>query len=106
MKKTAIQEKRGRKKRVLVTSISDAVKGKALEISEELRKAGVETEFEVMGRKMSRALEDADKRKMDYAVIVGERELKEGKVVVRNLTKREQAAVPLEELTRKIKGKS
>jgi histidyl-tRNA synthetase len=106
MKKTAIQEKRRRKKRVLVTSISDAVKGKAIEISEELRKAGVETEFEVMGRKMSRALEDADKRKMDYAVIVGDRELKEGKVAVRNLTKREQAAVPLEELTRKIKGKS
>jgi len=106
MKKTAIKEKRGRKKRVLVTSISDAVKGKAIEISEELRKAGVKTEFEVMGRKMSRALEDADKRKMDYAVIVGDRELKEGKVAVRNLTKREQAAVPLEELTRKIKGKS
>jgi histidyl-tRNA synthetase len=45
-------------------------------------------EFEVMGRKMVKALEDADKRKVDYAVIVGERELKEGKVVVKDLANR------------------
>jgi histidyl-tRNA synthetase len=96
--------KRRRKKRVLVIPISEPVKGKAVQISEELRKAGIETEFEVMGRKMARALEDADKRKIDYAVLVGERELKEGKVVVRDLAEREQTAVHLEELTKKIRG--
>ncbi len=42
----------------------------------------------MMGRKMVKALEDADKRKVDYAVIVGERELKEGKVVVKDLANR------------------
>ena len=38
------------------------------------------------GRKMAKALEDADKRKVDYAVIVGERELKEGAVMLKDLT--------------------
>jgi histidyl-tRNA synthetase len=103
--KKTTQKRRGRrKKRVLVIPISEPLKGKALQISEELRKAGIETEFEVMGRKMARALEDADKRKIDYAVLVGERELKEGKVVVRDLAEREQTAVHLEELAKKIRG--
>jgi histidyl-tRNA synthetase len=55
-----------------------------------------------MGRKMGKALEDADKRKVDYAVIVGERELKEGAVMLRNLAKREQTIVPIKELAKKF----
>ena len=107
MKKTTTQKRRGRrKKRVLVIPISEPLNGKALQMSERLRKAGIETEFEGMGRKMARALEDAGKRKMDYAVLVGERELKEGKVVVRDLAKREQTAVDIEKLTKKIREQS
>ncbi len=60
-----------------------------------LRTSGVIVEFEIMGRKMGKALEDADKRKVDYAVIVGERELKEGAVMLKNLAKREQTTVQL-----------
>jgi histidyl-tRNA synthetase len=90
-------------KRLVVVSVNELMKVESLRIAERLRDAGLRVEFEVMGRKMSKALEDADKRKADYAVIVGERELKEGKVVVRNLHKREQTTVALEELTDKIK---
>jgi histidyl-tRNA synthetase len=61
-------------------------------------------EGEVMGRKMARALEDADKRGIDYAVIVGEKELKEGMVVLRDLAKRTQTTVKIEDLAEKIKG--
>jgi histidyl-tRNA synthetase len=61
-------------------------------------------EFEVMGRKMTKALEDADRRKVDYAVIVGERELNEGAVVVRDLAKREQTTVKIARLPEKIRG--
>ena len=69
-----------------------------------LRSSGVPAEFEVMGRKMRKALEDADKRKMDYAVIVGEREMDEGAVVVRDLAKHEQSTVKIRNLLEKIKG--
>ena len=57
-----------------------------------------------MGRKMAKALEDADKRKVDYAVIVGERELKEGKVVVKDLAKREQTEVTISTLAEKVQN--
>jgi histidyl-tRNA synthetase len=91
-----------RGKRVLVLAVNDALKVEALKISQQVRQAGAAVEFEVMGRKMGKALEDADKRKIDYAVIVGERELSAGAVMVRDLAKREQSIVPLRELTQKI----
>jgi histidyl-tRNA synthetase len=53
---------------------------------------------------MAKALEDADRRKVDYAVIVGERELRESAVVVKDLVKREQSTVKIEKLFEKIKG--
>jgi histidyl-tRNA synthetase len=57
-----------------------------------------------MGRKMAKALEDADKRKVDYAVIVGERELKENAVMLKDLAKRQQSTVPIKDLIEKIKS--
>lgn len=51
---------------------------------------------------MGKALEDADKRQANFAVIVGERELKEGSVMLKNLANREQATVPIKELAEKI----
>jgi histidyl-tRNA synthetase len=98
--KTAVGIERG--KRVLVLAVNDALKVEALKIAETLRQSGVTVEFELMGRKMAKALEDADKRKVDYAVIVGERELKKDAVMLRNLAKREQNIVHVKELAEKI----
>jgi histidyl-tRNA synthetase len=71
-----------------------------------LRDADIPVEVEVMGRKVTKALEDADRRKIKYAIIVGERELEEGAVVIRNLTRREQNTVKIEKIIETIKGQS
>ena len=91
-------------KRVVVIPITEATKSEALKITQQLRSAGIVTEFEIMGRKMAKALEDADKRKIDYAVIVGERELKEGAVMLKDLANREQNTVAIKSLVEKIKS--
>ena len=88
---------------VTMIPITEAVRVEALKIAQTLRAQGIPVEFEVMGRKMGKALEDADKRKVDFAVIVGERELKEGAVVLKDLVRRHQNTVPLEELISEIK---
>jgi histidyl-tRNA synthetase len=93
----------GEERTVLVVPIKDELRGEALKVSQMLRNAGVPVEVEVMGRKMAKALEDADRRKMSYAVLIGERELKEGAVVVRNLTKREQSTVKIENVAEAVK---
>jgi len=89
---------------VLVVPIKEELRGEALRVSQMLRNAGVSVELEVMGRKMAKALEDADRRKMSYAVIIGERELKEGAVVVRNLAKRVQSTVKIEDVLEAVKS--
>lgn len=94
----------GEERTVLVVPIKEELEGEALRVSQVLRNAGVPVEVEVMGRKMAKALEDADRRKMSYAVIIGERELKEGAVVVRNLTKREQCTVKIEDVAEAVKS--
>ena len=89
--------------RVVVIPVQETMRGYAITIANRLRKAGVRAEFEVMGRKMSKALEDADKRQMDYAVIVGENEMDEDSVVLRDLAKHEQTTVKIRKLLKEIK---
>jgi histidyl-tRNA synthetase len=100
--KTAVAAKT--EKKVVVLPITEAMKSEALKIAQQLRADGVTVEFEVMGRKMAKALEDADKRKADFAVIVGEIELKEGAVVLKDLSNRQQSIVPIDKLVKKIKS--
>ena len=100
--KTAFTRKADKKAAVI--SINETLRSEALRIAQSLRCAGITVEFEVMGRKMTKALEDADKRKIDFAVIVGERELKEGAVVLKNLANRQQTTVAIEKLVEKIKS--
>jgi histidyl-tRNA synthetase len=102
MQKTTLEAGQG--KRVVVIPINDAVKSEALKIAQTLRAAAVTVEFEVMGRKMGKALEDADKRSADYAVIVGERELKDGAVMLKDLVHRTQGTVAVDQLAEKIKS--
>jgi histidyl-tRNA synthetase len=88
---------------IIVIPINDELRSEALKIAAILRKANVPVEVEVMGRKMANALEDADRRKMTRAVIIGERELKEQCVVVRNLTDRKQETVKIEDLVKVLR---
>ena len=104
MQKQKAALKTAKEKKVVVIPVNEGLKGEALKISRMLRDAGIPVEVEVMGRKVTKALEDADRRKMDYAVIVGERELKEEAVVLRNLKRREQKTVEIEKIVEKIRG--
>jgi histidyl-tRNA synthetase len=88
---------------IIVIPIKDDLRSEALKIAAILRKANVPVEVEVTGRKMANALEDADRRKMTCAVIIGERELKEQCVVVRNLTDRKQETVKIEDLVKVLR---
>jgi len=105
MQKQKTLLKTDEEKSVIVIPIKEVLKGEALKISRMLRDANMLVEVEVMGRKVTKALEDADRRKLDYAIIVGERELKKGTVVVRNLKRREQRTVKIERMVEMIKGK-
>lgn len=58
---------------------------KAIEIIEKIRKAGVNADIDLAGRDLRKNLEYASKMEIPYVLFVGERELKEGKVKLRNM---------------------
>jgi histidyl-tRNA synthetase len=104
MKMQKIDLIRENEKSVFVVPIKQELRSEALKISQMLRDAGILVEFEVMGRRVAKALEDANRRSMDYAIIVGERELGEGAVVIRDLAKRRQTTVKIERIVDAIKS--
>ena len=76
LKKQEVSPKTAKERSVVVISVKNESMGKALELSDILRKSGLPVEVAVMGRSISRALADADRRGVAYAVIVGPEELK------------------------------
>jgi histidyl-tRNA synthetase len=104
MQEQKVMLKEAREKRVVVIPVGNETKAEALKISHVLKNANVVVEFEVMGRKMAKALEDASRRNVDYAVIVGKKELEEGEVVLKNLKKRKQTALRIEKLAETVKS--
>ncbi|MCD6242318.1 histidine--tRNA ligase [Candidatus Bathyarchaeota archaeon] len=104
MEKQKIKPKLPEKPLVVIIPIEQDLKSKALELAIQLRKKGVCTEVEVMRRTVTRALQDADRRGATHTVLVAPKELKEGKVVLRDMQLREQKAVDLEKLPNEILG--
>ena len=70
---------------ILVAPISDKVKGEAIRIAQELRTAGFSTILDLLGRRFSKQLEYANKKHVRKVVIVGEREIAEGCVTIRDM---------------------
>lgn len=90
--------------RVIVIPVDGGIVDKAIMISSNLRKRGLTTALETMGRSVSQALSDAGRRGVTHAVIVGPREMKEGKVVLRDMRCKLQETVSLEELPKSIRS--
>jgi len=104
IKKQRVLLKTAEKNKVMIIPVSEELRSKALELSLKLRKAKIPAEVEVMGRTISKALSDADRREVTHSVIVGPEELGEGKVVLREMKKRKQRTVEIENLAKEILG--
>ncbi|RLI36582.1 histidine--tRNA ligase [Candidatus Bathyarchaeota archaeon] len=103
MSKQGLEFKAEEEGRVLVIPLTEEAVGVAFEVSSILRGAGVLTEVEVMGRRVTRALQDADRRGITHTILIGSRELKEGKITLRDMRTREQKTINLEEAVKYIR---
>ncbi len=69
-----------------------------LNIADKLRKSGKSVEVDLMNRKLNKALNYANTVGINKVIIVGEKELSEGKVSLKNMKTGEQELVGLEDL--------
>lgn len=86
-----------------VIPVGATTREEAHRITAQLRQAGLATEIDLMGRSMSKSFKHADAIHARRAVIVGEKELAQGAVTVRDMTTGEQRLVSKEELLAALK---
>jgi histidyl-tRNA synthetase len=81
---------------VFVASVNDAVAEEAVRISRELVGMGVPAEPDIMGRKLGRQLEYAEKKGIPYVLIVGPEEIRTGKFKLRKMAEKQETVTDLQ----------
>jgi len=89
-----------------VVPVTDDMRMKSAEILAMLRRAGISSDMDIMGRKMAKAMKYASGARARYVVIVGAKELEEGSVTLRDMASGEQMLVKIDALAQSIKGRS
>lgn len=92
--------------RVYVASASPEMRTRAIEIAQLLRRAGIDTDVNLMNRSLTRQLEHADRRGFRWTVIVGEREAARGQVTIRCMKTGEQRTIDVEGLADQLRHSS
>lgn len=87
---------------VFIAVVDESLNQNAVKISQTLREKGYKVEIEMTQRDLKGQLGYASEIRAKYCVILGPKELKEGKVMLKNLEKEEQTPVALEELPEAI----
>jgi histidyl-tRNA synthetase len=71
--------------KVYVAAVKEDVRKNVLDIVKELRKKGVSTDFDLVGRNLRKQLDYANSKNIPYVLIVGPKEVKEKKYTLRNM---------------------
>jgi histidyl-tRNA synthetase len=87
---------------VFIVAVNDEVREKSWELAQQLRRAGISVDFDLKRRSLKKQLEYVDSLRIPYAIIVGPKELGRGAVKLRDMIKREEVEVKLEEIARKV----
>ncbi len=88
---------------VLVTTFSPQEMQASMKVAQSLRKEGIAAEWYPSADRLTKQLKYADALGIPLAVIIGPDEVKQGRVTLKDLAKREQVTVEMGELARAIR---
>ncbi|WP_425445911.1 histidine--tRNA ligase [Dethiothermospora halolimnae] len=77
---------------------------KTLKIANDIRKLGVKVDIDMTNKKLGKKLKGVDKRNIPYVIIIGEDELKNGKVKIKNMKTGKEEEVEIENIGGYVKG--
>jgi threonyl-tRNA synthetase len=86
----------------IVLPISDPFNEYGAGVRDALRKAGLRVELDARGESVGKKIREAELRKIPYMLIVGERELQEGRVAVREHGQGDTGDVSIEECRERL----
>lgn len=88
---------------VYLVTLGDAAREKGFEILGKLRSNGLRSEMDYMDRKLKAQMKSADRLKANYVIVIGEDEVNENIVQLKNMADGEQKKVTVEELLSELK---
>ena len=88
---------------VLVCNLEEDLDEKYLQIVQDLRGAGIKTDFYYEAAKLDKQLKYANKKNIDFAVLIGPDEAKKDEATVKNMKTGKQEKVKQKDLIRKLK---
>ena len=75
---------------------------KCMEVTSKLREAKINTEIYLEDKKIKAKFKYADKLNIPFAVVIGDDEIANNKVTLKNMTTGEQEALPIENVIEKL----
>ncbi len=87
----------------MVLPADEKVIGECLKIAAELRGAGLSVDVDLMGRKLGKAIAHADALKVKRVLVVGAKDLSEGKVALRDMVSGKQELIARDKIVKNLK---
>jgi histidyl-tRNA synthetase len=87
---------------ILVTTFSEDFLANSLQVTNQLRQAGIRTELYPALDKLSKQFKLADQKNIPFVIIIGETEVAENQVTLKNMKSGEQTLLSLEEVIRLV----
>lgn len=94
--KTELEEKS--KEGVLVAALGEIAQQEGFKLTTELRRAGISTIMDLMGRGLKSQMKSADRQGVRYVLIMGEEELSKNIVIVRDMSLGDQTEIPRDKI--------
>jgi histidyl-tRNA synthetase len=87
---------------ILLTNFDEAAERFALPLLQQLRNAGVSSEIYPAPAKLQKQLKYANDKQIAYVALIGEEEMKSGKLSLKNMQSGEQRSLTIDEIIREI----
>ncbi len=87
-----------------IVTLGASAKQRAVPLLRELRKAGLSADRDLLDRKMKGQMKAADRAEARFVAILGEEELAQNKIIVKEMASGQQEAVDLEHLVSYLRG--
>jgi histidyl-tRNA synthetase len=92
--------------KVYVAYLGEEAKKEAMKLVARLRQDGIEVALALGGKSLKAQLKQANALRVPQAIIIGEKEIRRGNVVLRDMMQGEQVELSLEEVIRQLKRRS
>jgi len=88
---------------IYIIPLGEAAKAIGAKLLNELRKEEIDADMDYLNRKMKAQMKAADRLKAKYILIIGEDEIENQTVIIRNMVNGEQIEVPLTNVVKEVK---